>query len=121
MKSHHIPFLVESEKMSLIPLLLSAAFAVLLYKGSLQPAFFCPLSRIPNAHFTSSLSKGWISWQRYRRRENTAVHEAHERLGPIVRLGPRELSVNSLEGLKAVYAGDFEKHPFYESFSNYGS
>jgi hypothetical protein len=40
------------------------------------------------------------------------VHQNH---GPIVRLGPKELSVNSLHGLKTIYTGAFEKHAFYNA------
>lgn len=45
---------------------------------------------------------------------NRTIQAAHERLGPIVRLGPSEISINCVEGgIKSVYTGGFEKHEWY--------
>jgi hypothetical protein len=88
-------------------------------KFVIRSVFFSPLSRIPSAHFTSPLSNGWILWQRYRGRENRSIHDAHRRLGPIVRLGPAELSVNSIDALKVIYSDIFDRDEFYTVFSNY--
>jgi unspecific monooxygenase len=42
-------------------------------------------------------------------------------LGPIVRLGATELSVNSVDALKTVYSDDLDKDVFYSrAFDNYG-
>ncbi|KAK2764532.1 hypothetical protein FQN54_009227 [Arachnomyces sp. PD_36] len=42
-------------------------------------------------------------------------------LGPVVRLGPNELSFNSIEALKTIYTGAFEKDDWYSNiFKNYG-
>jgi hypothetical protein len=98
-------------------------FAILLYlsyKFFIHPAFLSPLSAIPNAHFTSSFSNGWMIWQRYRGQTNRAIHDAHKRLGQVVRLGLTEISVNSAEALKVVYSDSFEKDDFYVPFGNYG-
>lgn len=92
----------------------------LLYKFIFHPTFSSPLSKIPSAHFTSPFSNGWIQWQRYCGKENRAIHDAHERLGPIVRLGSTELSINSVEGLRIIYSDSFNKHEWYSrSFDNY--
>jgi hypothetical protein len=93
----------------------------LIYKYILHPAFLSPLSKIPSAHFTSPFSNGWIQWQRLCGRENRAIHNAHQNLGPVVRLGKTELSVNSVEGIKLVYSDGFDKHEWYSrAFDNYG-
>jgi hypothetical protein len=92
----------------------------LLYKFLIYPTFLSPLAAIPNAHFTSSFSNVWMTWQRYRGQPNKAIHSAHTRLGPVVRLGLTEISVNSVEGLNTVYGGNFEKDKFYIPFTNYG-
>lgn len=101
-----------------IALILSA----LIYRFLLYPVFFSPLSRIPNAHFTSPISPAWIIWKRFRETNNRTIHEAHKRLGPIVRLGPSEISVNCVEGgIKTVYGGGFEKHDWYPRvFGSFG-
>lgn len=50
---------------------------------------------------------------------------AHARLGPVVCLGPREVSVNCVEGgVRVVYGGGFEKGSgrggnWYGFFANY--
>jgi unspecific monooxygenase len=60
-------------------------------------------------------------WQRYREEDVHAIYAAHKKHGPIVRLGPNELSVNCIDGgLRSVYAGNFEKAPWYQIFMNYG-
>jgi unspecific monooxygenase len=91
------------------------------YKFVILPLFFSPLSTIPKAHFTSHLSNGWIILQRYCGRENKAIYNAHQRLGPIVRIGPKALSVNSADALKVIYSDRFDKDEFYTAFANYGS
>ncbi|PMD29966.1 putative cytochrome P450 [Hyaloscypha variabilis F] len=98
----------------------SVLLLFLSYKFVILPLFFSPLSTIPKAHFTSHLSNGWIILQRYRGRENRAIHNAHQRLGPIVRLGPKALSVNSADALKVIYSDRFDKDEFYAAFANYG-
>lgn len=86
----------------LVPVVLGAvilyAFSLLLYHFIIVPVFVSPLSKIPAAHPTSSLSPAWILWTRWRGRENATVLAAHERLGPLVRLGPNEISVNCITG-----------------------
>lgn len=89
-----------------------------LYYAVLQPLFLCPLRRIPNAHWSAPYSPLWIAWKRYMRCENSTVLAAHRHSGPIVRLGPGELSINSMDdGFRTVYGGSqpFLKHDLYKS------
>lgn len=94
----------------------------LIYKYLIFPVFISPLSKIPNAHFTSSFSPLWILWKRYSEQENRAIHAAHVEYGDIVRLGPNEVSVACVdEGIKTIYSGGFEKWAWYENqFQNFG-
>ena len=95
---------------------------LLLYKYFLFPTFFSPLSKIPNAHFSAPILPLWI-WTK--RRNATGVRTSlalHEKYGPVVRLGPNEISINSAESLRTVYIGGFEKHKWYlDAFVNYGT
>lgn len=93
-----------------------------IYKFVVYPAFLSPLSKIPNAHFTAPVTPLWILWRRFRMRGNRTIHEAHEKYGPIVRLGPSELSINCVDGgIRTVYAGGFEKHDWYPRvFGSFG-
>ena len=92
-----------------------------LYKYIVHPALLSPLSKIPNAHPSACISPLWILWKRFRFQENAAVDAAHCKYGPIVRLGPEELSLNCYdEGIRSIYAGGFEKHAWYPNlFKNY--
>ncbi|EEP81715.1 conserved hypothetical protein [Uncinocarpus reesii 1704] len=87
---------------------------VAVYKFIIFPAFLSPLSKVPNAHFTSSIAPFWILWKRFQMTGNRTIHEAHQKHGPIVRLAPTELSINCVDGgIRTVYAGGFEKHAWY--------
>lgn len=74
------------------------ALSIVLYRFIIAPVFISPLSKIPAAHPTSSLSPAWILWARWCGRENATVLAAHKRLGPLIRLGPNEISVNCVNG-----------------------
>jgi hypothetical protein len=93
---------------------------LVIYKFIVYPAFISPLPKVPNAHWTSPISPLWIHWIRYSCRENSTLHAAHIKQGPVIRVAPNELSVNDITGLRTVYAGGFEKGPWYSIFDNYG-
>jgi hypothetical protein len=82
----------------LTSILFGAAILYGLYRFVIVPVFVSPLSKIPAAHPTASFSPAWILWIRWSSRENTTVLAAHERLGPLIRLGPNEISVNCVNG-----------------------
>ena len=107
----------------LIPLLaLGFLISLTLYKFIIEPAFLSPLAKIPAAHWSAPVSSLWILNERRRQRETPTVHAAHQRLGPIIRLAPNEISVNSVEGgIRAIYSGGYEKGDWYKNiFINYG-
>ncbi|OCK82314.1 cytochrome P450 monooxygenase-like protein [Lepidopterella palustris CBS 459.81] len=107
----------------IIPVLaLSAVMLGAVYKYIIHPLFFSPLRRIPAAHLSVPFSPLWILWIRQQGRQNRTILAAHERLGPVVRLGPREVSVNCVRGgLSTVYTGGMEKGEWYSNlFYNYG-
>ncbi|KAJ5246027.1 hypothetical protein N7468_001010 [Penicillium chermesinum] len=100
---------VSISSVSIVVLLLA-----FVYKAIIYPAFVSPLAKIPNAHWSAPISPAWILWRRFRMTNNRTIQAAHARLGPIVRLGPSEISVNCVEGgIKSVYTGGFEKHEWY--------
>ncbi|KAK5739195.1 hypothetical protein LTR17_005496 [Elasticomyces elasticus] len=106
-----------------IPILALSALATLaVYRYILYPAFLSPLAKIPSAHWSVPFSRLWILYYRSREEETPAVHTAHQRLGPIVRIAPNDISVNSVEGgIRTVYAGGYEKGTWYKNiFQNYG-
>ncbi|KAH8730933.1 cytochrome P450 monooxygenase-like protein, partial [Phaeosphaeriaceae sp. PMI808] len=86
-----------------------------------------PLRKIPSAHPLAHFTSLWIHSIRWRSIENAALKAAHDRLGPIICLGPNEISVNCVKGgIRDVYAGGFEKvssgkggYNWYGFFANY--
>ncbi|KAL2218219.1 putative cytochrome P450 monooxygenase [Thermoascus aurantiacus ATCC 26904] len=107
---------------SVTALAVIALLVVLFYKFVIFPSFISPLSKIPNAHFTSPILPIWIWWKRREGVEVRTIYSLHQKHGPVVRLGPNELSVNSAGGLRTIYTGGFEKHPWYHGvFLNYGT
>lgn len=105
-----------------VPLLTGGIFVIILvYKFLIHPLFVSPLARIPSAHPLAGITPLWMLWIRYRGRELQTIHEAHQKLGPIIKLGPNEVSVNCLKGgIQTVYSGGFEKGFWYDLFANYG-
>jgi hypothetical protein len=68
------------------------------------------LKDIPNAHFSAPYSRLWLLSIRWRKKENRSRIHLHRRLGPVVRLAPRELSVNCVEdGIRTIYGARFDK------------
>ena len=105
--------------MALLQYALLAISASILCRFCLLPSFFSPLAAIPPAHWSARFSSLWILWARFNKRENWTIHDAHQRLGPIVRLGPEEVSVNDVQALKTIYVGGWEKPEWYLLFTNF--
>ncbi|KAL2820122.1 cytochrome P450 [Aspergillus granulosus] len=93
------------------------------HKFILYPAFFSPLAKIPNAHWSCSFSSLWILWMKWTEQENSEVYRHHMEKGPAVRLGPSLVSLNCFEdGVKKIYQGGFPKPNFYfNGFAVYGT
>jgi hypothetical protein len=104
-----------------LSLLFAGAFALIyVYRFLIYPIFLSPLSKIPSAHPLARVSPLWILWIRYKQREVSTIHAAHERLGPVILLGPNELSVNCIKGgILTVYSGGFPKGDWYDLFANF--
>jgi hypothetical protein len=96
--------------------------AISAYHFIIFPYLVSPLAKVPNAHWSAPFSPAWILWKRYSYKEVSTIHKAHQKLGPIIRLGPSEVSINCVQGgILKVYQGGFEKHAWYSNlFDNYG-
>ena len=50
------------------------------------------------------------------------VYAAHQKCGPVLRLGPNEISCASATALRTIYQGGFEKDRMYpDFFVNFGT
>lgn len=109
-----------------LPLLPTAAacalFLTIVYKFILHPAFISPLSKVPSAHWSSSISPLWVLYHRLLQQDTPVLACLHKKFNaPILRIAPNELSVNCVSGgLRTIYSGGFEKGTWYSNvFSNY--
>jgi len=68
------------------------------------------LKDIPNAHFSVPYSRLWLLSTRWQKIHNRTRIDLHRRLGPIVRIGPREVSVGCIDdGVRIIYGSKFDK------------
>ena len=107
----------------MLPFIVGAClFVYVCWTRVIYPVFFSPLSKIPYAHPSVAFNPFWILWKRYKGVETRTVHGAHEKLGKIVRLGPNDVAVASVDdGIKVIYTGGFEKWWYYPNqFNNFG-
>ncbi|KAH9884579.1 cytochrome P450 3A13 [Xylariomycetidae sp. FL2044] len=81
-----------------------------------------PLRRIPGPRV--SLFSSWIlKYHEFQAHRTRYVHHLHQRYGPVVRIGPNEVSFSSLEGVKEIYGSGgsgYDKTEFYNLFQIYG-
>jgi hypothetical protein len=98
-----------------------AAVLCCLYRFLIHPLLLSPLAKLPNAHFTSPILPLWMWWNRRTGFETRSTVAAHQRHGPVVRMGPNEVSVASMDGLRRIFGGGWEKHPYYLHFANYNA
>lgn len=79
--------------------------------------FFSPLARIPGP-LTYKLT-GWrLAYEDYKGDRSRTLLKLHNKYGPVVRVGPDEVSFNSTSALRVIYgAGSgFERTDFYKMF-----
>lgn len=91
---------------------------VVFFRYIVQPALLSPLSKLPKAHWSSPFTTVFVDKQYINagnRRRIHRVQRAHQRHGDIVRIGPKEISVNSADAVQQIYTSDcFEKSPWYQ-------
>lgn len=92
------------------------------YKFVVYPTFLSPLSKVPNAHWSSGFCPIWIHCVKRTKQENREVYRLHMEKEPAVRVAPNLVSVNCFEdGLKRIYHGGFPKPDMYfNGFAVYG-
>jgi hypothetical protein len=102
-----------------VPLFAALVLIYLFFYYVVYPAIISPLSKIPSGHPTASFLPIWIWWKRRKGYESRSIFTAHQRHGPVVRLAPNEVSVASLDGLRKIYIGGFERTEWFLQFRNY--
>jgi hypothetical protein len=104
----------------MLPIALLLLVGLACFRLILWPLYFSSLSKIPAAHPLCRFTSLYITYIRWKERENRFVHTAHLEKGPVVLLGPNELAVNCVQdGIWTIYGKNFEKDAYYEVFANY--
>lgn len=81
-----------------------------------------PLAQVPGPK-TFALTKWRLAYEDYRGTRTRTIHHLHDSYGPAVRIGPHEISFNSLPALRQIYgAGSAFGRPqsFYRLFDIFG-
>ncbi|KAJ6787095.1 hypothetical protein PWT90_10883 [Aphanocladium album] len=97
--------------------LCSAWLGILIYRAA-----FAPLSKLPGPWY-SLFSDAFLMYKEFSAERRLYIHELHKTYGPVVRLGPNEVSFTSLEALKEIYqsgGSGYDKTEFYNLFIQYG-
>ncbi|KIA75912.1 benzoate 4-monooxygenase cytochrome P450 [Aspergillus ustus] len=80
-----------------------------------------PLASIPGPK-SFALTKWRLAYEDYRGTRTRYMQTLHEKYGDAVRIGPREVSFNSLSALRSIYGAGtvFQRDSFYRMFDAYG-
>ncbi|CAI7633250.1 unnamed protein product [Penicillium pancosmium] len=100
-----------------------AIWAVLIFLIGyyIGPGLWAPLTKIPGPWYTRFTSL-WIKYQEFMANRRESVHRLHQQYGPVVRLGPNEVSFTSLDAIKEIYASGgsgYDKTEFYTLFKQF--
>lgn len=94
----------------------SAWLGILIYRAT-----FAHLSKLPGPWY-SLFSDLFLMYKEFSAQRRVYIHELHKQFGPVVRLGPNEVSFTSLEALKEIYqsrGSGYDKTEFYDLFIQY--
>ena len=100
-----------------ISVVLAAAVCVWI----LEPLYSSPLASIPGPTLYA-FTKWRLAWDEWKGQRMQTVQRLHLRYGPIVRIGPNEVHLNSSSALRTIYGpgSGFERTDFYRMFDVYG-
>ena len=110
--------IVLSNVAALAPLLLLFACIYAFFHEYLSK----PVLRAIPGPASFAITRYRLALEAWNARSIQTVHQLHLRYGPVVRIGPNEISFNSLSALRQIYgAGSgFERTSFYKMFDAYG-
>jgi hypothetical protein len=96
-------------------------FICLLVARFLYKSLYSPLAKLPGPFYTR-FTAAWLKYKEYTGNRRTYIHDLHQELGPVVRLGPNEVSFASAEAIKEIYTSGgsgYEKTEFYNLFKQF--
>lgn len=102
--------------------IIGLATCLLLLSFKLFQAITSPLAKIPGPRY-SILTPVYLMLQEFTSKRRLYIHRLHQKYGPVVRLGPNEVSFTSLEALKEIYTSGgsgYDRTEFYTLFKQFG-
>jgi hypothetical protein len=101
----------------LAPLVLTCYIAAKTYLTLIHT----PIARVPGPKLFA-LTKWRLAYEDYRGTRTRYMHTLHAKYGDAVRIGPNEVSFNSLSALRSIYGAGtiFQRAPFYRMFDAFG-
>ncbi|KIL84746.1 hypothetical protein FAVG1_11974 [Fusarium avenaceum] len=107
-------------------LILSPSFglgaAVVLLIAHLIIRLSSATAKVPGP-FISNFTSLVLKWHELNANRTVYIHELHKKYGPVVRVGPNEVSFTSITALKEIYGSGgsgYDKTEFYDLFQVYG-
>ena len=104
-----------------MPFTLWIVVALIFYYAAVSSTRALKLRKVPG-NWLYSITKFRLAWDAWHARSIHAVNRLHQEYGPVVRIGPNEVSFNSLSALRTIYGpgNGFERTSFYRMFDVYG-
>lgn len=86
-------------------------------------ALHSPVSKVPGP-FYSKVTGLWLIFKEFTSNRRSYIHDMHAQYGPVVRLGPNEVSFTSADAIKEIYTSGgsgYDKTEFYTLFMQFGA
>jgi cytochrome P450 len=103
------------------PIILGISAFILVTYLILEPLLLNPLSKLPGPKLFA-LTRWRLALEDWKGTRTQAIHRLHNQYGPVVRIGPSEVSFNSLSALRTIYGpgSRYGRTTFYRMFDVYG-
>ncbi|KAF8866807.1 cytochrome P450 [Acephala macrosclerotiorum] len=98
-----------------------AALGLLSLGLSIHRAIFAPASKLPGPWY-SLFTDLYLMYKEFTGQRRPYIHELHKKFGPVIRLGPNEVSFTSMEAMKEIYqsgGSGYDKTEFYTLFRQF--
>ena len=88
----------------------------------IYPFYTSPLANVPGPKL-NAMTKWYQIYIDFTKKRTLYIHSLHQKYGPVVRIGPNELSFTGEEPMKVIYGAgtSFYKPNFYDLFIAYES
>ncbi|KAI9172819.1 putative sterigmatocystin biosynthesis P450 monooxygenase STCB [Paramyrothecium foliicola] len=113
---------LSSAQMAVLPITAAFFATTLLIKYLfLDTLIFSPLSHVPGPRFFA-VTKWRLAYEDWKGTRTRTIYRLHQEYGPAVRIGPNEVSFNSLTALRTIYGpgSRYGRTTFYRMFDVYG-